>query len=83
MDAQTSALAAHGQIRSPTIGSPDETAHGLPGARIDRPRRATAPGFPAYAGVLEGTTQLIFADWLPQDRTFESERIAGLEIERK
>lgn len=25
---------------------------------------------------------LIFAGWIPQDGTFESERIAGLEIER-
>ena len=33
-------------MRSPTIGSPDQTDIRAPHAKIDRPRRATAPDFP-------------------------------------
>ena len=46
-------------MRSPTIGSPDQTQKRAHCAKKHRPRRATAPDFPACAGVPEaGTRQL-------------------------
>jgi len=41
-------------MRSPTIGSPDQTQKRAHCAKKHRPRRATAPDFPACAGVPEG-----------------------------
>src|SRR5882757_1045765 len=38
-------------MRSPTIGSPDQTQKRAHCAKKHRPRRATAPDFPACAGV--------------------------------
>jgi hypothetical protein len=41
-------------MRSPTIGSPDQTQKRAHCAKKHRPRRATAPDFPACAGAPEG-----------------------------
>ena len=41
-------------MRSPTIGSPDQTYLRARCAKLGRPRRATAPDFPACAGVPQG-----------------------------
>ena len=41
-------------MRSPTIGSPDQTQKRAHCVKNHRPRRATAPDFPACAGVPEG-----------------------------
>jgi hypothetical protein len=41
-------------MRSPTTGSPDQTQKRAHCAKNHRPRRATAPDFPACAGVPKG-----------------------------
>jgi hypothetical protein len=55
-------------MRSPTIGSPDQTQKRAHCAKKHRPRRATAPDFPACAGVPRdhGTQKSVAAhigDW--------------------
>jgi hypothetical protein len=46
-------------MRSPTIGSPDQTYLRARCAKLGRPRRATAPDFPACAASPKGTKELI------------------------
>ena len=47
-------------MRSPTIGSPDQTYLRARCAKLGRPRRATAPDFPACAASPKGTKELIW-----------------------
>src|SRR6185436_13531818 len=47
-------------MRSPTIGSPDQTYLRARCAKLGRPRRATAPDFPACAASQKGTKELIW-----------------------
>ena len=47
-------------MRSPTIGSPDQTYLRARCAKLGRPRRATAPNFPACAASPKGTKELIW-----------------------
>src|SRR3954447_5413606 len=46
-------------MRSPNIGSPDQTYLRARCAKLGRPRRATAPDFPACAASPKGTKELI------------------------
>src|SRR5258708_5702809 len=47
-------------MRSPTIGSPDQTYLRARCAKLGRPRRATPPDFPACAASPKGTKELIW-----------------------
>src|SRR6478672_6337164 len=53
-DGKSRTLVLTATMPSPTIGSPDQTQKRAHCAKKHRPRRATAPDFPACAGVPEG-----------------------------
>ena len=53
-DGKSRTLVLVATMRSPTTGSPDQTQKRAHCAKNHRPRRATAPDFPACAGVPKG-----------------------------
>ena len=69
-------------MRSPTIGSPDQTQKRAHCAKNDRPRRATAPDFPACAGVPEGDQRTDMRGLATVGRDFRREWIACLGARR-
>jgi hypothetical protein len=67
-DGKSRTLVLTATMRSPTIGSPDQTQKRAHCAKKHRPRRATAPDFPACAGVPEGDqeTQNFVSEMAPR-----------------